>query len=107
MPGSAGPPGGTAETVDFFAGWWPGCETKFFLVQTHRGCFAERELSQLAACRQFARAGRFSARANTRAAVWDKPRSGSDAPALVSRPTLGKYMWVTHPQNPFHGHFER
>ena len=34
----------------------------------------ERELSQLAACRQIARAGRFSACANTHAAVWDKPR---------------------------------
>jgi len=35
----------------------------------------ERELSQLAALRQATRLGRFSARANIRAAVWDKPRS--------------------------------
>jgi len=33
------------------------------------------ELSQLAALRQATRLGRFSARANIRAAVWDKPRS--------------------------------
>jgi hypothetical protein len=35
----------------------------------------ERELSQLAALRQATRLSRFSARANIRAAVWDKPRS--------------------------------
>ena len=35
----------------------------------------ERELSQLATPRQATRVGRFSARANNRAAVWDKPRS--------------------------------
>jgi hypothetical protein len=35
----------------------------------------ERELSQLAALRQATRLDRFSARANIRAAVWDKPRS--------------------------------
>jgi hypothetical protein len=35
----------------------------------------ERELFQLAALRQATPLGRFSARANIRAAVWDKPRS--------------------------------
>jgi hypothetical protein len=35
----------------------------------------ERELSQLAALRQATPLSRFSARANIRAAVWDKPRS--------------------------------
>jgi hypothetical protein len=35
----------------------------------------ERELSQLAALRQAKPPDRFSARANIRAAVWDKPRS--------------------------------
>ena len=67
-----------------------GCETKFFLVQTHRGCLAERELSQLAALRRFARVGRFSARANPHAADWDKPRSGSETPALLRKLTLSK-----------------
>jgi hypothetical protein len=42
-----------------------------------------RELSQLAALRQATRLGRFSARANLRAAVWDKPRS--DCTVGVSR----------------------
>jgi hypothetical protein len=36
---------------------------------------ADRELSQLAALRQATRPGRFSTRANFRAAVWDKPCS--------------------------------
>jgi hypothetical protein len=40
----------------------------------------ERELSQLAALRQATRVGRFSARANIRAAVWDKPRSSLRRP---------------------------
>jgi hypothetical protein len=43
----------------------------------------ERELSQLAALRQATPLGRFSARANIRAAVWDKPRS--DCKVGVSR----------------------
>jgi hypothetical protein len=34
-----------------------------------------RELTQLAALRQATRLSRFSARANIRGAVWDKPRS--------------------------------
>jgi hypothetical protein len=46
---------------------------------------------------RIAQVGRFSAHANTRAAVWDKPRSKSEAPAMLSRPTLSKYMWVTNP----------
>jgi hypothetical protein len=40
----------------------------------------ERELSQLAALRQATRLSRFSARANIRAAVWDKPRSSLRRP---------------------------
>jgi hypothetical protein len=40
----------------------------------------ERELSQLATLRQATRVGRFSARANIRAAVWDKPRSSLRRP---------------------------
>ena len=61
-----------------------------------RGCLAERELSQLAACRRFARVGRFSARANTRAAVWDKPRSRSEAPALAQQADP-QQVYVGHP----------
>jgi hypothetical protein len=40
----------------------------------------ERELSQLATPRQATRVGRFSARANIRAAVWDKPHSSLRRP---------------------------
>jgi hypothetical protein len=40
----------------------------------------ERELSQLAALRQATPLDRFSARANIRAAVWDKPRSSLRRP---------------------------
>ena len=46
-----------------------------FLPVAKVGLAQERELSQLAALRQAARLGRFSARASIRAAVWDKPRS--------------------------------
>jgi len=46
------------------------------LLTGHEPALApERELSQLAALRQATRVGRFSAGANIRAAVWDKPRS--------------------------------
>ena len=44
------------------------------------GLAPERELSQLAALRQSTRLGKFSARANIRAAVWDKPRSSLRGP---------------------------
>ena len=54
------------------------------LLTGHEPALApERELSQLAALRQATRLGRFSARANIRAAVWDKPRS--DCTVGVSR----------------------
>jgi len=47
------------------------------LLTGHEPALApERELSQLAALRQATPLGRFSARANIRPAVWDKPRSG-------------------------------
>ena len=87
-----------------FAGKRAERRRRGLVVETLRTFCFKRQGSGLC---QFARTGRFSARANTRAAVWDKPRSGSDAPALVSRPTLGKYMWVTHPPNPFHGRLGR
>jgi len=46
------------------------------LLAGHEPALApECELSQLAALRQATRLGRFSARANIRAAGWDKPRS--------------------------------
>jgi hypothetical protein len=51
------------------------------LLTGHEPALApERELSQLAALRQATRLGRFSARANIRAAVWDKPRSSLRRP---------------------------
>jgi hypothetical protein len=54
------------------------------LLTDHEPALApERELSQLAALRQATRVGRFSAGANIRAAVWDKPRS--DCKVGVSR----------------------
>ena len=54
------------------------------LLTGHEPALApERELSQLAALRQATRLSRFSARANIRAAVWDKPRS--DCTVGVSR----------------------
>jgi hypothetical protein len=62
-------------------------ESSLFLLDLltgHEPALApERELSQLAALRQATRLGRFSARANIRAAVWDKPRS--DCTVGVSR----------------------
>jgi endonuclease/exonuclease/phosphatase family metal-dependent hydrolase len=61
---------------------------KIVLVQAHGGWIPERELSQLAAYRQLARAGRFNAGDNTRAAVWDKPRTGNDEQNSVSHPSL-------------------
>jgi hypothetical protein len=79
----------------------------FCLIQTHCRCFAERELSQLAARSHFARVGRFSARANPHAAVGDQPRSMNEAPALVTRPTLSKFMRVTNPPAPFYGRLGR
>jgi hypothetical protein len=54
------------------------------LLTDHEPALApERELSQLAALRQATRLSRCSARANIRAAVWDKPRS--DCKVGVSR----------------------
>jgi hypothetical protein len=62
-------------------------ESSLFLLDLltgHEPALApERELSQLAALRQATRLSRFSARANIRAAVWDKPHS--DCTVGVSR----------------------
>jgi hypothetical protein len=65
--------------------WFMGSSLFLFdLLTGHEPALApERELSQLAALRQATRLSRFSARANMRAAVWDKPRS--DCTVGVSR----------------------
>jgi hypothetical protein len=63
------------------------------LLTGHEPALAqERELSQLAALRQATPLGGFSARANIRAAVWDKPRSSLRRPE--KRPFMGNSMFL-------------